>query len=400
MQTIDQASTEIKLFIQGYEKIKNQPIYVDLENEKNNLQPEKEQIMKYQGKTIHKNKNAETWYTRVRIDGKQVYISAKTQKDCYNKLKQAVKHANLGILSTPAREKAKKGITLLEWYEKWLELYKLGKMKATTLRGYSSLIKHIPNNILNKELKEIKLLELIETINNCKAERQRQNLYELLNMLYKKAIDNDYVEKNLIERIEKPKHEKDHGQALTNKQQELLINKCKTITNGDLILVAMFQGLRRGEVLGLTIDNLNFENNTITINKAWNSKNKFDTTKNSHSKRTLPMFEETKTILLKYKNQKERIFEISNKQCDNLIEKIKELTQIANLKLKDMRSTFITRCKELNIPKHIIQSWVGHKIGSSVTDIVYTKHNTDVDNNYINIINKSKFYSNSTHEPN
>ena len=111
------------------------------------------------------------------------------------------------------------------------------------------------------------------------------------------------------------------------------------------------------------------------------------------------MFEETKTILLKYKNQKERIFEISNKQCDNLIEKIKEITQIANLKLKDMRSTFITRCKELNIPKHIIQSWVGHKIGSSVTDVVYTKHNTDVDNNYINIINKSKFYSNSTHEP-
>ena len=30
--------------------------------------------MKYQGKTIHKNKNAETWYTRYRINGKQYYM--------------------------------------------------------------------------------------------------------------------------------------------------------------------------------------------------------------------------------------------------------------------------------------------------------------------------------------
>ena len=106
----------------------------------------------------------------------------------------------------------------------------------------------------------------------------------------------------------------------------------------------------------------------------------------------------TKTILLKYRKQNNRIFDISNKKCINLIKNVRSATGITNLKLKDMRSTFITRCKELNIPTHIIQSWVGHKIGSSVTDSIYTKHNRDVDNNYINIINKSNFYSFTTHE--
>ena len=61
-----------------------------------------------------------------------------------------------------------------------------------------------------------------------------------------------------------------------------------------------------------------------------------------------------------------------------------------------MRSTFITRCKELNIPTHVIQSCVGHTIGSNVTNIVYTKHNNDIDNKFIDIINKSKLYTNYT----
>ena len=162
------------------------------------------------------------------------------------------------------------------------------------------------------------------------------------------------------------------------------------------MIVAMYQGLRRGEVLGLTIDNIDFVNNTITINKAYNQQNKFDTTKNKQSNRTIPLFEETKTILLKYKNQKERIFNLTNKQVELILKEIRKQSKIENLKLKDMRSTFITRCKELNIPTHVIQSWVGHTIGSNVTNIVYTKHNNDIDNKFIDIINKSKLYTNYT----
>ena len=113
--------------------------------------------------------------------------------------------------------------------------------------------------------------------------------------------------------------------------------------------------------------------------------------------RTMPLFAESKKILLKYKEQKNRIFNVSIKQYEKIIEEVKVQSQIDGLKMKDMRATFITRCKELNIPKHIIQSWVGHKIGSTVTDTVYTRHNIDVDDKYINILNESKFYSNSTH---
>lgn len=86
---------------------------------------QEEQIMKYQGISIDKNKNCDTWYTRFRKNGKQYYITARTQKDCYNLLKKKLKE-------NPEEEL--KPVTLSEWYNQWLELYKLGKREEGTIR--------------------------------------------------------------------------------------------------------------------------------------------------------------------------------------------------------------------------------------------------------------------------
>jgi len=56
--------------------------------------------------------------------------------------------------------------------------------------------------------------------------------------------------------------------------------------------------------------------------------------------------------------------------------------------MKDMRSTFITNCMNMNIPVHIIQAWVGHALGSVVTTSVYTSYNEEADVEYINQINE------------
>ena len=389
---------EIEDFSQGYEETRNEPIHVKLENvenELNSLQDEEEQTMKYRGITIHKNKNCTTWYTRYRINGVQSYISARTQQDCYDKLKKALKHADnkASTIRIKAEKPKSRCITLKEWYDKWLKIYKLGKIKATTLKVYQSTIIHIPKKIFDKPLDRIDIEDISDILNNCKAPRQKQKLYELLNMIFEKAKQNDIITKNVVINLDKPKHEKNHGIALTNKEQSELIEKCKDIANIDVMLVALYQGLRRGEVLGLTIDNLDFKNNTLTINKAWSERNEFDTTKNKQSMRTMPLFETTKQILIKYKHKKERVFDISNQACSNMIEAVRKRMNIPKLHLKDMRSTFITRCKELQVPIHVIQSWVGHVIGSTVTDTVYTKHNKEIDANYINIINKTDFKS-------
>ena len=346
--------------------------------------------MKYRGITIHKNKNCATWYTRIRVNGTQSYISAKTQKECYNKLKKLINNPTTTQKETP------KELSLVEWYNQWLKLYKINKVKDTTLLDYKIIFKNVPKETQNTNIKDIKVSDIINILDNIQAERQKQKLYELLKIIFQKAVDNEIISKNIITRIDRPKHTKKNSGALTYEQESEFVMQCKNNKYGDLFLTTLYQGFRKGEILGLTIDNIDFTNNTITINKAWNKNNEFDTTKNKQSIRTIPMFDKTKNILLNYKEQKERIFNITNKQLQISTKELKNKLTF-DFKLKDLRTTFITRCKENNIPEFVIQAWVGHRIGSKITSTVYTKHNADIDTKYIDIINKSKFYSNSTH---
>ena len=81
------------------DKIKNAPIKKEQEK------------VKINGITIFKNTKCKTWYTRYRKDGKQYYISGKTQKEVSEKLRDA-----LDI----AKKQKVVGTTLQQWYQKWL----------------------------------------------------------------------------------------------------------------------------------------------------------------------------------------------------------------------------------------------------------------------------------------
>ena len=344
-----------------------------------------EQEMKFQGKTIHKNKNCNTWYTRYRIDGKQYYISGKTQKEVLATLKKKLNY----------QKKDKKHITLLDWYTQWLELFKLGKVKQSTLTVYSGLIKHIPTNILNSDIKNISGLDIQKVINATQGERTKQKLFELLKDIFTKAEIHNICT-NILKTLDKPKHTRQNGIALTNTDRQVFENYC--YKNKEYVfLITLYQGLRKGEVLGLTWDNIDFDKNLLTINKTYNLHGKFDTTKNISSNRQIPLFEKSKHIIKNLQNKQERIFLISqNSLQDKFIKILKALNLNPKYTIHSLRHTFITYCQDQQIPEHIIQNWVGHVIGSSVTKSVYTHIQEETNSKNIDIINKSKFYSNST----
>ncbi len=353
---------------------------------------EETKMLKYKGISIHKSRNANTYYTRFRVGKKQYYISSYTQRECYEKLKKAKSSSNVAKL-LESQQVITNDITFDGWYNQWLTLYKIGKVKDETLRAYKSLYNAIPQAFKDKRMIDIKLIDLLQLMQTYTSERQQQKFYEFVNMVFQKAEDNEIIPKNLMKKVDKPKHKKVHSQALTSSQQKQLIEACSKVENGEVIVAALYQGLRRGEVLGLTRDCVNFDNKTITINKAWSQRNKFDTTKNDQSIRTLPMFESSYNILIKYKDKKpdERIFDLTTKQYELVLEKVRKESGLNELKMKDMRSTFITNCMNMNIPVHIIQAWVGHALGSVVTTSVYTSHNDEADVEYIKLINeKSK----------
>ncbi len=336
--------------------------------------------MKYKGISIIKHKTCNTWYARYRNNGKQFYVSADTQKECYNKLKCALKNVN--------REKQNiNAITFGNWYNKWLELYKKD-IKDATKRDYSSSMNYL-TSLKDKNISEISSLETMEILNKINFERRRQKVYELLNAVFEKAEQNEIIAKNPLKIIDKPKHKKVSGEAFSNEDENKLIEALKQ-NNLDIFLVCLYQGLRRGEVLALTRDDVDFENRELIINKALNSKNEIDTTKNAQSNRVMPLFDNTIELLQKYKVRQGRLFDMAYSTREKYFNKIKkELFPNKKYTIHSFRHTFITRCQEANISLHFIQKWVGHTQGSQITSKIYTHARSKAEQENILLYNQN-----------
>ena len=332
--------------------------------------------MKYKGITIHKNKNCDTWYTRYRINNKQYYLSARTQKECYDKLKKALKQQNVNSEN--------KSLTLIEWYNKWFNMFKKDTIKQETLREYNIQLRKIPNELKNKPIDKINYIEITELLNKIEKERAKQKLYEFLKPIFEKAKNYKITSDNIFNIIEKPKHEREKGIALSNKQQEILINLCKNNKYGNLYLFMLWQGLRIGETLALNYEDI--INDKLIINKQLTKKGIVNYTKNKQSTRTIPLFKKVKNLLDNKKHG--RIFTITESTANKNIKLMIKNTELPqNLTTHDLRHTFITNCQNKGIPEHVIQAIVGHEIGSKVTKQIYTHFNLDDNLTYINKLN-------------
>ena len=368
---------DLALILQGYRQYQQLNTTTENKTKMPLLIQEETTTMKYNNVTIQKNTKCNSWYTRKRINGKQVYIAGKTQKSVLRKLKNI-------ITENIPEEKKQKEYTLIQWYHRWLELYKINTVKYTTLRDYESIIKNIPKSMQEQKLKSLTTIEIITLLNQIDKERIKQKVYELLKMLMDKAYQLEIVSKNVMTFIDKPKHVREKGIALNSQQQEIFLKTCKNKKYSTIYRLLLFQGLRIGEALALTWQDIDMKENTITINKAI-SCGKISTTKNLQSNRIIPLFKQTKQMLTPiYNETNERIYPASYTTIQKYFKEILKDSQLpSEISIHDLRHTFVTNCKNKNIPEHIIQSWVGHEIGSKVTSAVYTHVNNDVIKQYI-----------------
>lgn len=331
--------------------------------------------MKYKNiKICRRSDTTSNWIARFRRNGINYRVSAKTQLECYSKLKklynQVLKNKDL---------KKQNFTTLGEWKNKWLSLYKINRVRETTIKVYNYLDKYIPEDLLSKNIAKITAIELMELINSIEASRSAQKFYEYLKDIFTKAFKNKLISEDLFLNIEKPIHDKKESKAMTLEQEDKFIKACGDNRIGDLFLIALFQGLRRGEVLALKPNDIDIKNMTLRIDESANDKTSDNRTKTKNSNRIMPLFNRTKNVIEKYLNNEpdKRIFNLSTKPVHLEFKKILKNAGLPDFKIHELRHTFITRAKEKNIPEHIVQYWVGHSIGSKVTSSVYTHINLD-----------------------
>lgn len=329
--------------------------------------------MKYKNIKITK-RTDNRWQARIKYQGKYKYIYGKTQLECLNKLKNELKYYKL--------ENVKRNkYTLTQWLDKWQELYKENKVSIGTKQIYKNLRnKYIDKLLGHYEIEKITALKIMEFLNSIQAKRQKEKVYTLLHDAFNKATINKIIKDNPMLIVEKPKHEKKQNRAFTIQEELNFIEQCKLNNYGDYFLVTLFQGLRKSETLNIYINDVDFENNKLSINQKEDKRYRIKT---KQSIRTIPLFNRTKSILEKHKNAVGRIFNISQKKIYEEFSNICKKSNIQNATIHTLRHTFITRCIENNIPLKIVQQWAGHST-SKMTNEVYTHINKEFEDKYIN----------------
>jgi integrase len=225
----------------------------------------KKVIPKY-GKAI---KNG-TEYYRTRIldaDGKHVDIYGKTCEEVYDKLQVARKAINEAIYR-------KNNPTVADYCEKWLTM-KSATVRPNTLAGYrKTMQKYIIDPIGDRYIDEITADDL--RLLMVPASKMSKGLYGTVNMLvkcvFKSAIESNVIKDNpatcINPRGGKPGKERS---ALTDQQISTLIETVKGLPPYVFVMLGVYTGLRREEILGLQWDCVFLDDETpyLSVRRAW-----------------------------------------------------------------------------------------------------------------------------------
>lgn len=164
-----------------------------------------------------------------------------------------------------------KSLTVKQWSETWLNIAKKEKEYNTKVM-YSSILKNYINPIIGtvklSQLKKHMLQECIDRAADAGYIRTAEIVRQTVEQLIHAAIDEQYLYVDITRGLTVPKRQKTEKRALT-KQEEKAIDKADlTLKQRALIMTMLCTGVRRGELLALTPDDVDFRNNVIHINKA------------------------------------------------------------------------------------------------------------------------------------
>jgi len=196
-------------------------------------------------------------------------------------------------------------ITMTEFAAKWDEDYlvlrhQLGRLKESTLVGYRvNLRLHIVPFFRATRLSDIALPHVREFMKALLAKGLKPktvgNVMVILKEMFKHAVQWGYVDANPAQYAERPRGEDQEMQILTPAEIHRLLRHTDDRV-GTLLLCAVMTGMRRGELLGLRWEDVDFEGNRIDVRRAlW--RGKFVTPKSKRSRRSIDMTRTVKEAL-------------------------------------------------------------------------------------------------------
>ena len=304
-------------------------------------------------------------------------------------------------------------MTLNEWFDVYAKVYYVKKVKFTT---YSSSIaaynRYIRNSCLGQmPLKEIRNIHVQSYLNELMAANPNLKQGTILDYIsplkaaFRQAIKCGYIHISPADNIVLPQQTSIKKEALTKEEQDLFLSYAEKTVYFHLFRFLLLTGLRCGEALALTWNDIDMKNRLIKINKTvsvvtgkrkeicrnanikvGNTMHTLTTPKTNQSIRTIPISDscyQVLSLLFESKNKEtDLVFHTKNNNyvsianVDISIKKIcshinKHSDRIKPFSAHTLRHTFATRCFENGLSAKTVQTLLGHS-NIATTMNIYT----------------------------
>ena len=358
---------------------------------------------KYKDMTYTIRKSDNRLMKKVTVNGKTKYIYSTDVKDLYKQYIEFMHNSYNGLLDI-------KNAKMKDFAVKWIELNSAGK-EIRTIEEYKSIVNnHIIPSLGFKKIKDIKKYDIEQLLSDMKNTPTTANkTLGYVKRILNDAIDNDITIKNVANNIKPLKVIKNERMPLTIDEDKILLSS--THKYAPFFILMRYTGMRKEEIIPLTVKDVDLKNKTISINKAvvlLHNQQIIKSTKNNRI-RTIPILDNISNIVSDLiANSKNGL--LFTKETDG-----KMLTDVAvrrhlesflyNLNIDSktpihftchqLRHSYCTMLYYAGIKIKKAQALMGHSSASMVYEI-YThldeqrENSINLINNYIKNVNKIK----------
>ena len=291
-----------------------------------------------------------------------------------------------------------------DYMELWLEIIR-SSVEKTTFSSYTQMVKgkiapYFRNTGLTldgiqaKHIQSFYLHEL-KTVSPGTVIHYHANIHKAL----KYAVKMDLIPFNPADKVERPKKQRYIADYYRQEELERLLEASKDHPYSLLIQMTAFYGLRRGEVVGLKWDAIDFEQGTISVKRTVTSTiidgkyQEFEqqSAKTKSSLRTLPLIGSFREYFMQVKEAQELNKQVCgncyNYEYDgfvfvdelgermrveyltNAFPKFLESHGLRRMRFHDLRHSCASLLLANGVPLKHIQEWLGHSDFTTTANI-------------------------------
>lgn len=331
---------------------------------------------------------------------KRHYVYGKTQAEVKQKLKEKKNESPV---------KDRQYLSLQEWIVEFLNKYKKNELKITTYNSYMYIYRSfIKDSKLGKTRMDRVSTDMLQKFYNDKSEdgyssKTVREIETIINSAFNMAIKLRMISENPNLYTSLPKKVKYEAKVLSKEEVDKIVSDTKNEELYPIIVVTVYTGMRKGEVMALKWENVDFQERKIYVKNSLcrvedeqpdekgrrHSRYEVLEPKTRKSIRTIPMLNEVYDALMEQKKRQMADKEICGEiymdqgfvfadKTGNYIPQRPFMRKyhdflkkynITDIRFHDLRHTFATLLIESDVSMKVVQELLGHSTITTSMDI-------------------------------